>query len=113
MLTRSPKIWLVFAILLCSATTVLNLMEGRIPSVVLAVIEIAALVVLLVPRRKIGFPILCGCYALSFVTGVYGGLTGGTGGTGLALAIGASAIGSLLVPGLTWVFLRKSLPTMA
>ena len=44
MLTRSAKIWLVFAILLCSATTVLNLMEGRIPSVVLAVIEIAALV---------------------------------------------------------------------
>ena len=110
MLTRSAKIGLVFAILLCSATAVLNLMEGRIPSVVLAVIEIAALVVLLVPRRKIGFPILCGCYALSFVTGVYGGLTGGT---GLALAIGASAIGSLLVPGLTWVFLRKSLPTMA
>ena len=51
MLTRSAKIWLVFAILLCSATTVLNLMEGRIPSVVLAVIEIAALVVLLVPLR--------------------------------------------------------------
>ena len=77
---------------------------------VIALGGMAGLCLLLFREKKAGFWLLCGCYALSFVTGVYGGLTGGT---GLALAIGASAIGSLLVPGLTWVFLRKSLPTMA
>ena len=95
---KSAKIWLVIAILLCACVTVLNFTEGRIPSVILALGEIAALVVL-----------LCGCYLLSFLTGVIGGITGGT---GILLSVGASAIGSVLIPGITWLFLRKDLPNM-
>ena len=106
---KSAKIWLVIAILLCACVTVLNFTEGRIPSVILALVEIAALVVLLVKEKKAGFWLLCGCYLLSFLTGVIGGITGGT---GLLLSVGASAIGSVLIPGITWLFLRKDLPNM-
>ncbi len=106
---KSAKIWLVIAILLCACVTVLNFTEGRIPSVILALVEIAALVVLLVKEKKAGFWLLCGCYLLSFITGVIGGITGGT---GILLSVGASAIGSVLIPGITWLFLRKDLPNM-
>ena len=106
---KSAKIWLVIAILLCACVTVLNFTEGRIPSVILALVEIAALVVLLVKEKKAGFWLLCGCYLLSFLTGVIGGITGGP---GILLSVGASAIGSVLIPGITWMFLRKDLPNM-
>ena len=106
---KSAKIWLVIAILLCACVTVLNFTEGRIPSVILALVEIAALVVLLVKEKKAGFWLLCGCYLLSFLAGVIGGITGGT---GILLSVGASAIGSVLIPGITWLFLRKDLPNM-
>ena len=106
---KSAKIWLVIAILLCACVTVLNFAEGRIPSVILALVEIAALVILLVKEKKAGFWLLCGCYLLSFLTGVIGGITGGT---GVLLSVGASAIGSVLIPGITWLFLRKDLPNM-
>lgn len=109
---KSAKIWLVIAILLCACVTVLNFTEGRIPSVILALVEIAALVVLLVKEKKAGFWLLCGCYLLSFLTGVIGGIGGITGGTGILLSAGASAIGSVLIPGITWLFLRKDLPNM-
>ncbi len=39
-------------------------------------------------------------------------LIGITGGTGILLSVGASAIGSVLIPGITWLFLRKDLPNM-
>ena len=103
---KSAKIWLVIAILLCACVTVLNFTEGRIPSVILALVEIAALVILLVKEKKAGFWLLCGCYLLSFLTGVIGGITG------ILLSVGASAIGSVLIPGITWLFLRKDLPNM-
>ena len=106
---KSAKIWLVIAILLCACVTVLNFTEGRIPSVILALAEIAALVILLVKEKKAGFWLLCGCYLLSFLTGVIGGITGGT---GILLSVGASALGSVLIPGITWLFLRKDLPNM-
>ena len=106
---KSAKIWLVIAILLCACVTVLNFTEGRIPSVILALVEIAALVVLLVKEKKAGFWLLCGCYLLSFLTGVIGGITGCT---GILLSLGAWAIGSVLIPGITWLFLRKDLPNM-
>ena len=106
---KSAKIWLVIAILLCACVTVLNFTEGRIPSVILALVEIAALVILLVKEKKAGFWLLCGCYLLSFLTGVIGGIIGGT---GILLSVGASAIGSVLIPGITWLFLRKDLPNM-
>ena len=106
---KSAKIWLVIAILLCACVTVLNFTEGRIPSVILALVEIAALVILLVKEKKAGFWLLCGCYLLSFLSGVIGGITGGT---SILLSVGASAIGSVLIPGITWLFLRKDLPNM-
>ena len=100
---KSAKIWLVIAILLCACVTVLNFTEGRIPSVILALVEIAALVILLVKEKKAGFWLLCGCYLLSFLTGVIGGITGGT---GVLLSVGTSAFGSVLIPVITWLFLR-------
>lgn len=106
---KSAKIWLVLAILLCACVTVLNFTQGRIPSVILALVEIVALIVLLVKEKKAGFWLLCGCYLLSFLTGVIDGITGGT---GILLSVGASAIGSVLIPGLTWLFLRKDLPNL-
>lgn len=106
---KSAKIWLVIAILLCASITVLNFTQGRVPSVILAVIEIIALIVLLVKEKKAGFWLLCGCYLLSFITGVIDGITTGT---GILLSVGASAIGSVLIPGITWLFLRKDLPNM-
>lgn len=106
---KSAKIWLVIAILLCASITVLNFTQGRIPSVILALAEIFALAVLLFREKKAGFWLLCGCYLLSFITGVIDGITGGT---GVLLSVGASAIGSILVPGITWLFLRKDLPSM-
>lgn len=106
---KSAKIWLVIAILLCASITVLNFTQGRIPSVILALVEIFALAVLLFKEKKAGFWLLCGCYLLSFITGVIDGITGGT---GVLLSVGASAIGSILVPGITWLFLRKDLPSM-
>ena len=39
-------------------------------------------------------------------------ILGITGGTGILLSVGASAIGSVLIPGITWLFLRKDLPNM-
>ena len=106
---KSAKIWLVIAILLCACVTVLNFTEGRIPSVILALVEIAALVILLVKEKKAGFWLLCGCYLPSFLAGGIGGVAGGT---GILLSVGASAIGSVLIPGITWLFLRKDLPNM-
>ena len=37
---------------------------------------------------------------------------GTAGATGILLSVGASAIGSVLIPGITWLFLRKDLPNM-
>lgn len=100
---RSAKIWLWIALVLCAATTVLNATQGRIPSVVIALVSLVGLVILLFQQKKAGFILMCCCYVLSFVVAVTGSLSGGN----LLVSILMSLIGSLLVPGITWLFIRR------
>ena len=100
---KSTKIWLWTALVLCAATTALNAASGRILSVVIALGGMAGLCLLLFRERKAGFWLLCGCYALAFLNGAVCGILGGT---GAVVSIVMSLIGSLLVPGITWLFLR-------
>lgn len=46
---------------------------------------------------------MCGCYVLSFVIAVVGSLSSDA----LLLSIVMSFVGSILVPGITWLFLRR------
>ena len=101
---RSAKLWLVFALVLCAATTCLNTGYGRWPSVALALVSMAGLAILLFRQQKLGFWLLCGAYTLSFLVGVSSGLTGET---GLAAAIVMSFIGSAFVPVVTALVLRS------
>ena len=108
-MTKGTKIWLWTALVLSVCTTVLNGMSGRVLSVVIALGAMAGLCVLLFLGKKLGFWVLCGCYALAFVNGVVSGLAGGA---GVLATVGMSLVGSLLIPGITWLFLRKSLAQM-
>ena len=72
-------------------------------SVVIAPGGMAGLCLLLFREKKAGFWLLCGCYALAFLNGAVSGILGGT---GAVVSIVMSLIGSLLVPGITWLFLR-------
>ena len=100
---KSTKIWLWTALVLRAATTALNAASGRILSVVIALGGMAGLCLLLFREKKAGFWLLCGCYALAFLNGAVSGILGGT---GAMVSIVMSLIGSLLVPGITWLFLR-------
>ena len=100
---RSAKIWLWVALALCAATTVLNLTEGRIPSVVIALVSLVGLAVLLFAQKKAGFILMCCCYVLSFLVAVSGNLSAGN----PVVILVMSLIGSLLVPVITWLFIRS------
>ena len=100
---RSAKIWLWVALVLCAATTVLNLTEGRIPSVVIALVSLVGLAVLLFAQKKTGFILMCCCYVLSFLVAVSGNLSAGN----PVVILVMSLIGSLLVPVITWLFIRS------
>ena len=100
---KGTKIWLWIALILCIATTALNAASGRILSVVIALGSIAGLCLLLFREKKMGFWLLCGCYVLSFVNGVVSGILGGT---NIVATVVMSLIGSRLVPGITYLFLR-------
>ncbi len=99
---RSSKIWLWFALVLCAATTVLNATQGRIPSVIIALVSLAGLAILLFAQKKAGYILMC-CYVLSFLVAVTGSLSSGN----LLASIVMSLIGSLLVPVITWLFIRR------
>ena len=100
---RSAKIWLWDALVLCAATTVLNLTEGRIPSVVIALVSLVGLAVLLFAQKKAGYILMCCCYVLSFLVAVSGNLSAGN----PVVILVMSLIGSLLVPVITWLFIRS------
>ena len=100
---RSSVIWLWFALVLCAATTVLKATQGRIPSAMIALVSLAGLAVLLFARKKAGYILMCCCYVLSFLVAVGGSLSGGN----LLVSVVMSLIGSLLVPGITWLFIRR------
>lgn len=100
---RSTKIWLWIALVLCAATTLLNATQGRIPSVIIALVSLVGLAILLFAQKKLGFILMCCCYVLSFLVAVAGNLTTGN----LVVNILMSLIGSLLVPVITWLFVRR------
>lgn len=100
---RSSKIWLWFALVLCAATTVLNATQGRIPSVIIALASLAGLAILLFAQKKADYILMCCCYVLSFLVAVTGSLSSGN----LLASIVMSLIGSLLVPVITWLFIRR------
>lgn len=102
-MSRSAKIWLWFALILCAATTVLNGFYGRIATVIVAIVSLIGLCILLFAQKRAGFILTCCCYVLSFVIAVAGSLSSGN----LLVSIVMSLIGSLLVPVITWLFIRK------
>lgn len=102
---QSAKIWLWVALILCTATTILNASYGRWSAVIISTFSIAGLCVLLFGQRKWGFYLTCGCYLLSFATGVASGLNGES---SMLAAMVMSFVGSALVPTVTALFLRSS-----
>ena len=102
-MNKKTKIWLWIALILSIATTALNASYGRWLSVIIALGALVGLCVLLFTGRKWGFVAMCAFYVLSFVNGIYQGVTGGS---QLFIAIVMSVIGSALIPGITALFLR-------
>ena len=100
---KSTKIWLWIALIICVATTIMNATMGRWPSVIVAAVAIIGLCLLLFKEMKSGFILMCCCYVVSFIIGVYGGITGDT---NVAISIIMSFIGSALIPCITAIFLR-------
>lgn len=104
-LSKGMRIWLWFALALSVFTTITNGIYGRWISVVIAVGALAGLCVLLFGKKKWGFYLLCFCYVLAFAEGVIQGFVGNT---GILTSILMSFIGSVLIPGITYLFIRKS-----
>lgn len=102
-MTKVLKIWLWFALIVCTLTTVLNAFSGRYLSAFIAVGSIVSLGVLLFARRRAALYTLCAFYALSFVAGIFQGTAEGT---SLLLAVVASLLGSAVVPVVTLVLMR-------
>lgn len=98
------KIWLWFALILSIATTTMNAVYGRWLSVAIAIAALTGLCALLFARKKWGFPLMCICYILAFAVGVFQGISGET---NIISAIIMSFIGSALIPGVTYLFLRR------
>ena len=100
---KSTRIWLWVALVICAATTILNAVSGRWPSVVIACVAIAGLLLLQLRNKKAGFYLMCFCYAISCVVGIYEGISGGT---GLLVSVLMSVIGAAVIPVVTAIFLR-------
>ena len=100
---HGTKLWLWAALVLSVCTTVLNAFSGRWPSVVIALVALVGLCFLLFREKKAGFQLMCACYAVSCVVGIVSGISGGT---DPVAAVVMSVIGSLLIPGVTALFLR-------
>lgn len=102
-MSKVLKIWLWFALIVCILTTALNALSGRYLSALIAVGSIVSLAVLLFARRRAALYSLCGFYAVSFVAGIFQGTAEGT---SLLLSVGASLLGSAVVPVVTLLLMR-------
>ena len=100
---NATKVWLWIALILSLGTTILNGMEARWPSVMIAIGAMVGLCLLLFRGQKLGFQLMCICYVISCVVGIFSGIAGGT---NPVLAVLMSLIGSCLIPGVTALFLR-------
>lgn len=101
---KGTKIWLWIALVLSVATTILNAIEGRWPSVAIAVVAMSGICLLLFKQKRKGFYIMCICCVLSFLVGSYQGINEGT---NVFVSIGMSLIGAALIPAITYTFIRK------
>lgn len=106
---RGTRIWLWFALIMGICTTILNVRHGRWPSVMIAVVALVGLCIILFKQMKIGFYLMAGAYVIAFIVGSYSGI-----GDGLlpVKAIGISLVGSVIVPGITYIFLKDQLEVM-
>lgn len=101
---KATRIWMVFAIVLCSAVAVMNAFSGRIESTAVAAVAIVLMIVLLATQRKIAFYGIIACYAVSFLISV----SHAVGQPGMAVGIVMSVVGSALVPAITGAFLSRT-----
>lgn len=99
---KASKIWLWIALVLCVCTTALNLSEGRVLSVIIAVVSIVGLCLLLFRQQKAGFLLMCLCAVGSFLVGSVQNfaMLG-------AVSILMSFIGAALVPAITGLFIKS------
>lgn len=104
-ISKGMTAWLWFALVLSIFTTITNGMYGRWLSVFIAIGAMAGLCILLFGKKRCGFTLLCLCYVLAFAEGVYQGIAGNT---GVLTSIFMSLIGSVFIPGITYLFLRKT-----
>lgn len=100
---KSAKIWLWVALILCVCTTGLNLSEGRILSVAIAIVSILGLCALLFAQRKAGYIVMCICAVGSLIVGVTQNIQE----LGAPMSIVMSLIGSALVPVVTGLFIKS------
>lgn len=100
---KKTTIWTICAIILCVFTTTINISESRWISVALAIVGIIGLIYLLVKKDIKGFYLTCICYVLSFLHSAIGSL----GTPNVMIYIVMSAIGSMIIPGITWLFVSN------
>lgn len=101
---KTSKIWLWAALVICICTTVMNALEGRWPSVAIAVISIIGLCILLFKEKKLGFYVMCICAAVTFLVSTVHSIQGGT---SVVLYIVMSLVGAAIVPLITGLFIKS------
>lgn len=108
-MTKESKIWLWIALIICILTTILNASEGRFLSVIIAIVSLAGLTLLLFKERKLGFYIMCISNTVSCIYSIITSL-GQLAGQNISpiISILMSIIGSMLIPGITFLFIKKN-----
>lgn len=102
---KGTKIWLWLAFIMSISTIGLNVYHGRWPSVMTAIVALIGLTIVLFKAMKIGFYLMAGAYLIAFIVGSYSGII--SSGLSPMIAVGGSLIGSVIVPGITYLFLRS------
>lgn len=103
-MNKATRIWLVFAIVLCSAVAVMNAFSGRIESSIVAAVAIVLMIILLATQRKVAYYGIIACYVVSFLISVSHTI----GQPGMVVGIVMSVIGSALAPAITGGFLSRT-----
>ena len=100
---KSTKTWLWVALVICVATTILNATQQRWVSVAIAVLSLIGLCLLLFKEKKNGFILMCCCNTVSCIYSIMGTVSRGE---SVMVGIIMSIVGSLMIPGITALFLR-------
>ncbi|MCI5773839.1 MAG: hypothetical protein MR210_04680 [Erysipelotrichaceae bacterium] len=100
---KKTKIWIICALVLSAFTTTINITESRWISVGLALIGMIGLGDLFIKKEIKGFYLTCACYGLSFLYSTINSLSE----TNALVYIIMAFIGSMIIPGITWLFISK------